>query len=67
MSKAYKCERCGTFCEGVSKTRVALTGSAGIFDINSDIDLCPKCFDELKKWLKPEVKPNIDFISGMEG
>ena len=62
MAKARKCDRCGKLYEPKSVTIKGISGkvnSIGLTDKDFNeaywtrdcLDLCPKCLEELSKWL----------------
>lgn len=59
MARAYQCDRCGAFYNRGS--------GSGMYDVAVKMvdrrqDLCPKCGEELEKWMQMKA----DFVSKEE-
>lgn len=54
MADAKKCDRCGEFYNNEPRPSFIIIKNTYSFPC---IDLCPKCIEELKKWL--ELKNEI--------
>lgn len=50
MSRAYKCDRCGTLCEYEKCRNNSLFVNKWEGYKNKILDLCPKCQKELNDW-----------------
>lgn len=52
MSKAYECDRCGMLFKSYNnqKTSEFLNITKNPNFVDSCLDLCPKCNDELQEW-----------------
>lgn len=55
MARAYQCDRCGAF--------YARGSMNGLYEVKTRMvdrcqDLCPKCSEELEKWMQKEA----DFV-----
>lgn len=67
MSKALKCDRCGTLYEiygsvrkGFNSVAIISKDQLGTYDAVEKYDLCPECMKEVLKIMneKKEKKPN---------
>lgn len=53
MAKALKCDRCGKFFERKDmEEKYYVTTTLYFRDPDSCIDLCPKCYGKLEKWME---------------
>ncbi len=57
MSMAFKCDRCKRYFDADKVTYKKSKTIAGLYKYNSDgnwrdLDICPKCYSSLVKWLE---------------
>lgn len=57
MSMAFKCDRCKGYFDADKVTYKKSKTIAGLYKYNSDgnwrdLDICPKCYSSLVKWME---------------